>query len=388
MKSNHSRLLLTSGAVRLFSAPFFNNSFQLHIMKTTFACSLILAILTLSSVVSAQNCVDLGGVNSTLHSQNFDALGDSPAPQATDAGNIIVLNASGPRRYLGKFDNAVADDAGVVNLPGFALVEEGSSVSAVSGRYGVSDGSLAGGNTYSFASVTDPLDRAFGSINDDTININYLGGCFRNTSGSPVSSVRIAFTGELWRLGGSGTPDQLDFQYAVNATNLHAGTYLDFNALDFATPNLVGGAGPRDGNAAANRTVVPVTVIPVTLAANETIHVRWRDSNIVGAADDGLAIDDFSIRILGTTAASASLSGRVTTAGGRGIRGVQVSLQGANGTFRTAQTTSFGYYQFEDVQVGETYSVTVSAKRFQFNPSSRTVSLSDQIADLDFVSAN
>ncbi len=360
-------------------------SFPMKNRFTIFPTIIFLSALLLGmSEVSGQNCIALGGANPSTHTQNFDGLGNSPAPQNGDAANIFQLNASAPRRYLGKFDNAVADSSVVVNVPGWAVVEEGTNVSSVTGRYAAGDGSTAGGNTFSFASAAANTDRAFGSLTDDTVSTNFLGGCFRNTTGTTASAVSIAFTGEMWRLGGSGAPDRLDFQYAVNATNTYAGSYFDFNALDFITPSLAGSAGLRDGNAAANRTVFPATNILVTLAPNETLHVRWVDSNIAGA-DDGLAIDDFSIQILVVSAANASINGRVVTSTGRGVFGAHVSVADANGNVKTSITNPFGYYGFEDLPAGQTYAVTVRSKRYQFGESTRIVTLKDNMTDFEFV---
>ncbi len=67
------------------------------------------------------------------------------------------------------------------------------------------------------------------------------------------------------------------------------------------------------------------------------------------------------------TAASVTVSGRVVTASGGGIRNVRVTLTGASGAARTAISTTFGYFRFEDVAAGETYIFSVFAKRYTFS---------------------
>lgn len=343
-------------------------------------------ILALSGNSYSQNCIDLGGANPSSYTQNFNGLGASPAPQSGDNANITILNASNPRRYLGKFDNAVSDANGAVNVSGWAIVEEGSSTNSVTGRYNVGDGSANGANTYSFASAAVPNDRALGSLNDDTVVRNFLGGCFRNTSGVTIQAVRIGFTGEMWRYGGAAILDRMDFQYAVNASNLYAGPYVDFDALDFVTPNQTGTAGARDGNAVGFRTVFSPTLMTVTLAPNETLYVRWLDQNLVGVSDDGLAIDDFSIQLFDATSASASLGGRTTTAAGRPIMNISVVLQGNDGSTRFATTSSMGYYNFADVPVGQPYVLSLNAKRFHFVENVKLITLKSDILDMDFSS--
>jgi hypothetical protein len=83
------------------------------------------------------------------------------------------------------------------------------------------------------------------------------------------------------------------------------------------------------------------------------------------------------------TAANVSISGRVLTADGRGIRSTVVVLADSEGNSRTATTSSFGYYRFDDVPAGGTYVLSVSSKRYQFEP--RVVNVQDEIANLDFI---
>jgi hypothetical protein len=87
--------------------------------------------------------------------------------------------------------------------------------------------------------------------------------------------------------------------------------------------------------------------------------------------------------ILTPTAAGVTVSGRVTSASGQGIRNATVVLTDAAGNRRTATTGSFGFYSFEGVEAGATYVVGVTSKRFRFTP--RTISVADSLADVDFV---
>lgn len=336
--------------------------------------------MTLSTL--GQNCVSFGGSNPSSHSQNFDALGTSSAPQNTDAANIQILNPTAPRVYLGKFNNAIGDDSSVVNMPGWALVEVGSNVSSVTGRYAVSAGTNGGANSYSFGS---DADRSLGSLNDDTMHEIYLGGCFTNTSLGTINSVVISFTGEMWRRGAAGAhTDALSFEYAVGATNLYTGSYTPFNSLDFVTPNTTGGSGPRDGNDPAYRTVVSPTSLSVTVPSGQSLYIRWVDRNIAGA-DDGLGIDDFHIEFFAPSSAPVLIAGRATTAEGRALPRTMITLQSMAGETRSAITNPFGYYSFPDVTSGETYIISAFAKGYEFSNPSRVIDLSDNIFGLDFV---
>ncbi|MFN0139258.1 MAG: DUF4394 domain-containing protein [Pyrinomonadaceae bacterium] len=84
-----------------------------------------------------------------------------------------------------------------------------------------------------------------------------------------------------------------------------------------------------------------------------------------------------------TTAAGVTVSGRAFTPEGYGLRNAIVTITDSMGVNKTARTSSFGYYTFEGIEVGGTYVVTVSSKRYSFSP--RTITVNDAVTDLDFI---
>jgi hypothetical protein len=112
----------------------------------------------------------------------------------------------------------------------------------------------------------------------------------------------ISYTGEQWRLGldNRNAADRLDFQYSLDATNLTVGTWIDVDALDFNSPTTTGTVNTLDGNAPANRTALGGTITGLSIANGATFWIRLTDFNISNA-DDGLAVDDFSLTARGTT---------------------------------------------------------------------------------------
>ena len=88
---------------------------------------------------------------------------------------------------------------------------------------------------------------------------------------------------------------------------------------------------------------------------------------------------------LAPTAASVSISGRIRTAEGHGITNVRVTLtNAATGESFSALSSSFGYYRFEGIAVGETYLLSVGSKRYTFDPPIRQLNLLDELTDEDF----
>jgi hypothetical protein len=92
--------------------------------------------------------------------------------------------------------------------------------------------------------------------------------------------------------------------------------------------------------------------------------------------------------VLGPTAASVSVAGKVTTASGRGITNVLITLTDSKGNQRTATTTSFGYYRFDNIEAGETVTITAKARRFKFGQSTIVRTTNEQIGDANFVAVD
>ena len=88
------------------------------------------------------------------------------------------------------------------------------------------------------------------------------------------------------------------------------------------------------------------------------------------------------VTVAGPTAASVTVAGRVSTDDGRGLTNAIVTLTDATGETRTARTTAFGYYRFDDVGAGQTYIVAINSKRFVFTP--QVVTITENINNLNF----
>lgn len=95
---------------------------------------------------------------------------------------------------------------------------------------------------------------------------------------------------------------------------------------------------------------------------------------------------DGRFTVVGSIAASVTVSGKVTNLLGRGIGNVQVTLTDSQGRERTTQTTSSGYYHFDNVEAGETVMISAKAKRFRFNQSSTVRTTNQSVTDADFIS--
>jgi len=225
----------------------------------------------------------------------FLTIALSPPASRTQAasGSSISLTTTGVA-YTQDF-NTLATSGTSSTLPvGWALSESGTNANTT---YSAGTGSSNAGDTYSFGASASS-ERAFGTLQSGSL-VPTIGACFTNNTGGTITSLAISYTGEQWRLGASGRgADRLDFQLSTTATSLTTGTWIDYDNLDFSSPITTGTVGALNGNNAANRASLSFTIAGLNIVNGQTFFIRWVDFNVTNA-DDGLAIDDFSLTPVG-----------------------------------------------------------------------------------------
>ncbi|HAV64647.1 MAG TPA: PEP-CTERM sorting domain-containing protein [Verrucomicrobiales bacterium] len=200
----------------------------------------------------------------------------------------VSLDNSSPG-YSQNF-NTLATNGTSSTLPvGWVVSESGTNADTT---YAAGTGSSASGNTYSFGAGA-VHERALGGLQSSSLSPTF-GVEFRNDGTTSITSLTISYTGEQWRLGAVGRVDQLDFQYSLDANSLTTGVWIDVDALDFVAPVTSSPTGALDGNALANRVAISSTISSLSIPALSGFWLRWTDLNASGA-DDGLAVDDFSL---------------------------------------------------------------------------------------------
>ena len=186
--------------------------------------------------------------------------------------------------------NSLSNTTAASLLPAnWILSESGTNANAT---YGVDNGSLTTGNTYSYGTASGP-DRSLGELTSGSLTSSF-GVSFINNTDSFIRRLNISFYTELWRKGVSGVTDSLIFEYSTDATSLTTGIWLPVVRLNPKSPNLLAAVGAVNGDLSANRLFVNDSITGISVAPNSTIWIRWRAVNISGN-DDGLGIDDFSV---------------------------------------------------------------------------------------------
>jgi hypothetical protein len=246
------------------------------------------------------------------------------------------------------------------------------------------DGSSNTSQFYNFG-TTGNTNRAVGWVTGNGITSS-LGIRFVNTGATPITSLRIQFAGEQWH-DGNGGAETMSFAYQTGATvtSLATGTWTSVPALLFTSPNAPGGNNAWNGDLAANRVTFDQT-ISVNVPAGQEIMLRWSSLG-TSAQGDGIGVDDISITAVTPTAGDATISGRVTDSYGRAISSAIISVTDLAGNKKIAYTNTFGYYSVPELEVGQSYVVSVSARRYTFANPSMVISLTDSVAGANFVAS-
>ncbi|MBS1797155.1 MAG: hypothetical protein JSS81_25230 [Acidobacteria bacterium] len=207
-------------------------------------------------------------------------------------GQCVSLTTMGSAstQNFDTLSNTAGSTTNNLTIPGWFLTESGGGLRD-NEQYGVDTGASTTGDTYSYGAAGS-TERALGSLRSGTL-IPLFGACYTNNTGATIGSLGIAYNGEEWRLGTAARTDQLTFEYSTNATDLVTGAWTNVAALNFVTPDTAT-TGAKNGNAAADRTALSSTISNLSIANGATFWIRFNDIDASGA-DDGLAIDDFSL---------------------------------------------------------------------------------------------
>ena len=111
--------------------------------------------------------------------------------------------------------------------------------------------------------------------------------------------------------------------------------------------------------------------LPAT-ATGQLIKLKWRvatDNSTIASGVVGVRIDTITGIACTATAAGVQISGRVMTPDGRGLRNARVTMTDQSGITHSVTTSSFGYYEFNNAEAGQTYILSVTSRTFRFTPS-------------------
>lgn len=254
-----------------------------------------------------------------------------------------------------------------------------------------------------FAAVSSAGGILVGNFIDDwqiglSPNIEFSASSASAVEGSDLGSNTPANRPAIRVTGIVAAPITVTFQVTGGSSFVVAGVdyslSVPFQAGNAATTATVTiPAGTYDGISAGSLFAVPFSISSDTLAEpHETVQFTITTApgatiaSVVSCGSAAVTTTVFTIlNDEAATAAGVSVTGRVTTAAGRGIGKALVTLSGGDlqSPIQT-MTSSFGYYSFADIPAGRTYVVSVIEKRHRFSVNSRVINLGDNLAELDF----
>ncbi|MGH9947020.1 MAG: beta strand repeat-containing protein [Pyrinomonadaceae bacterium] len=331
---------------------------------------------------------EIAGKIGELISPTVYSQGVKPT-SAPESGETVTVNGGGPGGFTfpaGKSItitfNATVASVGTISANTFSVSNQGMVSGTNFSNVLTDDPAVVGIADPTVTTIIQPptISKSFNptmvsSSTSSTLTFNVMNGNDPPSPATPQSASAIAFTDFF--------PANLVVATPLTTTNTCGGTLLDsgggtLNAGDVGI-QLTGG-----GTLAGAGMTCTVSVKVSSSMANTYANTTGAISSLEGGT--GLTSNTANLTVLMTTAAGVSVSGRVLSADGRGVRNAAVILSDAQGGIRRSLTSTFGYYRFDDVLVGQTYILSVSSKRYTFTP--RVLSVVDELADVDFVAEN
>lgn len=308
----------------------------------------------------------LNGGNATVNVNNSTISGNTGG---LNGGGMFVSNAG-----------SVNTSPGTINFTNSTI--SGNTVSANGGGFALEQ-PTAGVITTNFNFSTVANNRA----NNDNTGTEAGGGIIRasgnlNLKNSIVADNSVGTGGTAPDISGAVTSQ--DYNHIEDATGATiTGTTTNNTTGDPQLGALANNGGSTNTHLPAAASPVVNTIPNGTNDCGTTVTTDQRGNSrpASGACEKG------SVEL--AAAVPASISGRVLTAEGDGIRNVAVTISGGGLPAPiTVQTGAFGTYRFTGILTGQTYTISVGSKRYTFSPSSRSITLNGDLTNENFVSTN
>jgi uncharacterized delta-60 repeat protein len=297
---------------------------------------------------------------------NTDGTADSTFdPNADSIVFSIATQSDGKILVGGIFTNIGGQTRNrIARLNADGTLDSTFDPNADNGVYSIaiqSDGKILVGGAFTSIGIGGQPRNYIARLTNDTPALQSLtvnaGGITWTRNGSAPQFNRVTFeqstnNGSTWTLLGNGTPSLANLR---QKESLLAPTASGYNLNGLSIPS------------------------------RQNVLIRATGYSNVGSFNGSQTAEELvkNVFLLSPTAANVSVSGRVLTTVGRGLRNTEVSLTDSRGNTRIVRTSSFGYYQFDELNAGETVVITVNSKLYHYQP--KVVTINESLTDYDFV---
>lgn len=295
----------------------------------------------------------------------------------TDLGTAPSLGSAANYAVLG---SSTVTSSGLTELVGNLGVSPGTSITGF--PPGIVTGATEAGTALAAQAQADSLvayNDLVGQVCDFDLSGTDLGGLVL-IPGVYCFDTSAQLTGIL-TLDGLGDPNSVFvFQIGSTLTTSAGSSVVLINAETACNVFYQVGSSMTLGSGTEFQgSAIAFTSITINSGAN----ILGRSIALNGA----VTLDSNSVTRcnLGSTAAAIHVGGRVTTAQGEGIPRTMITLTDGSGTVRKTYTGTFGYYNFDDIMVGQTVIIDVRNKRYNFPQPTRIISLVDELTNIDFI---
>ncbi|HQU86191.1 MAG TPA: carboxypeptidase regulatory-like domain-containing protein [Pyrinomonadaceae bacterium] len=214
--------------------------------------------------------------------------------------------------------------------------------------------------------------------------------------GGIYSDIAVSNAPAIVRLNSDGSPDStFDGDGILQPTSVNRPVAIlvqsDRKILTAGTNGSISGLSKYnvDGTLDTSFSLdgrIPVAGSATSLAIQPDGKILVSGSQTIAGGNTGFLTSRFLNTVAPTTAASVTISGKVSTANGNAVSRATIHLTDQNGNIRTAKTNSFGYFRLTEIEAGQTFVVNVFHREFQFAP--RVLSVNEDLYDLDFIAAD
>jgi predicted outer membrane repeat protein len=372
---NQSRFNGAGISIQDYTAAVTNSTISGNVMNTTGTGAERTGGGLFISTLSSGRTVTIS--YSTIVNNSSVLAGGGVAARAVPAvANTIIANNTG--------DATAPDFSGTLNSQGYNLIKTATGATIT----GTTTGNIVG---------QDPSLTPLEANGGPTLTHRLLNGSVAIDAADPANFPATDQRGSGRPIDGDGSgPDRAD----IGAFERRPGT-LQFSVAGYSalentgsatiTVNRVDGSdgdvtiqySTSDGTAIAGSDYTPANgVLAFAHAAtSRTFTVPIIDDTLLEDPDETV-----NLQVLGpalgaklgspSTAvltilnddAPLTISGRITTPAGQGLRNVVVQLIDSQGVIRRATTSSFGIYSFDNVRSGESYTMSVVSRRYRFAP--------------------